>query len=216
MGDEIKAIVFDMDGILLDSETICDRIWRRLADEMNLSDIEDAIVENRGCNTELMAKQLIARYGKDFDQPKFFSDFEKYFTEIESSSGIPLMPDVVKTLDYLKSKNYRLALCTSTCREVATRQLKAVNIFDYFETTTFGDEIQHSKPAPDIYLKAASELNLDPSECVAVEDSYNGIRSCHAAGLKPVMVPDRIEPDEEMKKLCFKIGKPISVLREFL
>ncbi|MCQ2601543.1 MAG: HAD family phosphatase [Treponema sp.] len=216
MGEEIKAVVFDMDGVLLDSETICDRIWRRLADEMKLPDIEDAIVENRGCNTDLMAEQLIARYGKDFDQPKFFEDFRKYFYEVENTTGIPLMAEVVETLDYLKSRNYRLALATSTRRSTAERQLKAVKIFDYFEVTTFGDEIKHSKPAPDIYLKAASELGVDPSECVAVEDSFNGIRSCHAAGYKPVMVPDRIQPDKEMEELCWKIGKPISVLRQFL
>lgn len=216
MGKEIRAVVFDMDGVLLDSETICDRIWRRLADEMKLSDIEDAIVENRGCNTDLMAKQLIARYGKDFDQPKFFEDFRKYFYEVENTTGIPLMAEVVETLDYLKSRNYRLALATSTRRSTAERQLKAVKILDYFEVTTFGDEIMNSKPAPDIYLKAASELGVDPSECVAVEDSFNGIRSCYAAGYKPVMVPDRIQPDEEMEKLCWKIGKPISVLRKFL
>ena len=86
----------------------------------------------------------------------------------------------------------------------------------FLKNKTGGDEINYSQPAPDIYLKAASELGVDPSECVAVEDSFNGIRSCYAAGYKPVMVPDRIQPDEEMEKLCWKIGKPISVLRKFL
>lgn len=216
MSENIKAVVFDMDGVLIDSETICDQIWVRLAEEMHLPDIDKAIVENRGCNTDLMAKQLIARYGKSFDQPKFFSDFSKYYHQIEFSTGIPLMPEVFETLEYLKSKNYHLALCTSTRRETATRQLEAVNIFNYFEACAFGDEIEHSKPAPDIYLKAAKELGIEPQYCVGVEDSPNGIRSCHAAGYKPVMVPDKILPDEEIKKLCWKIGKPVSVLREFL
>lgn len=216
MSENIKAVVFDMDGVLIDSETICDQIWYRLAEEMSLPDIDKAIVENRGCNTELMAKQLIARYGKSFDQPKFFSDFSKYYHEIEFSSGIPLMSEVVETLEYLKSQNYHLALCTSTRRVTAVRQLEAVSIFKYFEACAFGDEIEHSKPAPDIYLKAARELGIAPEYCVGVEDSPNGIRSCHAAGYKPVMVPDKILPDEEIKKLCWKIGKPISVLREFL
>lgn len=216
MGEIIKAVVFDMDGVLIDSETICDQIWRRLADEMNLPDIEDAIIENRGCNTDLMAKQLIARWGKDFDQPKFFSDFSKYFHEVEFEHGIPLMPDVPETLEYLKSRNYHLALATSTRRFTAERQLKAVKIYDYFEACAFGDEIEHSKPAPDIYLKAAEELGIEPQFCAGVEDSPNGIRSCHAAGYKAIMVPDRIEPDEEIKKLCWKIGKPVSVLKQFL
>lgn len=216
MEKNVKAVVFDMDGVLLDSETICDDIWRRLAIEMNLSNIEDAITENRGCSSSNMMKNLIARYGKDFDHQKFFDDFHKYFLEIENSKGIPLMPGVIETLDYLKKRGYRLALCTSTRRVTATRQLKAVKLFDYFETTTFGDDVENSKPAPDIYLKAAASLGLDPSSCVAVEDSPNGIRSCHAAGLIPVMVPDRVQPDEEIKSLCWKIGKPLKVLKEFI
>lgn len=216
MNENIKAVVFDMDGVLIDSESICDEIWIRLADEMNLSDIQAAIEENRGCNTDLMARQLKARYGKDFECEKFFSDFSKYFHQVEEERGIPLLPDVKETLDYLKDSGYRLALATSTRRVTATRQLKAVGIYDYFDAWTFGDEIEHSKPAPDIYLKAAKELCIAPEFCVGVEDSPNGIKSCHAAGYLPVMVPDKIQPTEEIKKLCWKIGKPVSVLKEFL
>lgn len=212
----IKAVVFDMDGVLIDSESICDEIWVRLADEMNLPDIEDAIRENRGCNTDLMAVQLKARYGKDFNCPKFFEDFSVYFHEVEFTKGIPLLPQVRETLEYLKGKGYKLALSTSTRRVTATRQLKAVNIYDFFDVWTFGDEIKNSKPAPDIYLKAAKELGIAPEFCVGVEDSPNGIKSCHAAGYVPVMIPDRIEPTEEIKKLCYKIGKPVSILKEIL
>ena len=211
-----NAVVFDMDGILIDSESICDMIWVRLANEMNLSNIEDAIVENRGCNVEQMAKNLIARYGTSFDCPKFFSDFTKYFTQIEKEKGIPLLPDVKETLDYLKSKNYKLALATSTAKDVATRQLKNVKIFDYFDACVFGDEVTKSKPDPEIYLTAAKLLGEKSENCVGVEDSPNGIKSCHAAGLTPVMIPDRIKPTAQIEKLCYKIGKPISILKEIL
>lgn len=214
--DKIKAVVFDMDGVLLDSESVCDEIWKELANEMALPNIEAAIVENRGCNTQLMAAQLKARYGDGFDCPKFFSDFSVRFKAWEFEKGIPLMPEARETLDWLKGKGFRLALATSTSRRTATRQLKAVGVFDYFESCVFGDEIKNSKPAPDIYQKAAALLNLAPSECAAIEDSPNGIKSAAAAGLVPIMVPDRIQPGEEIKKLCFKIGKPLSFLREFL
>ena len=94
--------------------------------------------------------------------------------------------------------------------------MKAVEIFDYFEASVCGDEIENSKPAPDIYQKAAALLGLEPSACAAVEDSPNGIRSAAAAGLLPIMVPDRMEPGEDIKKLCFKVGKPLSFLRDFM
>ena len=212
----VKAVVFDMDGVLLDSESICDEIWELLARQMGLPDIQAAIAENRGCNEAMMARNLIGRYGPGFDCPKFFSDFRVYFTEVERSRGIPLLPQVHETLDYLKGRGYRLALATSTRRSTATRQLKAVGIYDFFEASTFGDEVENSKPAPDIYLKAARELGVEPDFCAGIEDSPNGIISVHSAGFKPIMVPDRIEPSDEIKKLCWKIGKPISALREFL
>lgn len=216
MNKNIKAVIFDMDGILIDSESICDQIWYRLAEQMNLSNIQDAIQENRGCNEKQMAQNLCNRYGKDFNCPKFFSDFSEYFHEIEFSKGIDLLPDVKETLDYLKSKDYKLGLATSTRRQTATRQLTNCKIFDYFSAATFGDEVTCSKPHPEIYLSVANKLGVAPCECVGVEDSPNGIKSCHAAGFKSVMVPDRIEPTEEIIKLCWKVGKPISILKEYL
>ena len=216
MTKNIKAVVFDMDGVLLDSESVCDIIWKELAKDMRLPDIEAAIAENRGCNVELMAAQLKARYGAGFDCPKFFGDFSVRFKEWEFTKGIPLMPTARETLDWLKGKGCRLALATSTDRETAVRQLTAVGVYDYFEACVFGDQIERSKPAPDIYQKAAALLGLEPSECAAIEDSPNGIKSAAAAGLLPIMVPDRIQPGEDIKKLCFKIGKPLSFLRDFM
>lgn len=216
MLQNIKAVIFDMDGVLIDSETICDRIWYRLADEMGLPDIDKAIVENRGCNEQMMAEKLSRRYGKDFDCPKFFKTFSVYFHEVEFSEGIPLLPEVKETLDYLKEKGYHLGLSSSTRRTTVKRQLTACGIFDYFECGTFGDEVIHSKPDPEIYLKTAKKLGVKPENCVGVEDSPNGVRSVHSAGFYTIMVPDKIEPDDEIKKLCYKIGKPISILREIL
>ena len=216
MEKDVKALVFDMDGVLLDSESVCDQIWELLADEMGLPDIQAAILENRGCNEALMAKNLVARYGSGFDCKKFFEDFRVHFHDVEFTKGIPLLPQVAETLDYLKGRGYRLALATSTRRSTATRQLKAVGVYDIFEAWTFGDEVERSKPAPDIYLKAARELGVEPEFCAGVEDSPNGIISVHSAGFKPIMVPDRIAPSDQIKALCWKIGKPLSTLREFL
>lgn len=216
MAKRVRAVVFDMDGVLLDSESVCDEIWKELAAEMRLPDIDAAIAENRGCNVDLMAVQLKARYGEGFDRPRFFGDFSVRFKKWEFEKGIPLMPGVRETLDYLKGQGYRLALATSTDQETAVRQLTAVGVYDYFDACVFGDQIERSKPAPDIYQKAADLLGLEPSECAAIEDSPNGIKSAAAAGLLPIMVPDRIQPSEEIKKLCFKIGKPLSFLRDFM
>ena len=125
------------------------------------------------------------------------------------------MPYADETLSYLVKK-YTVALATSTRREKASRQLENAGVKKYFSSLTFGDMVTHSKPEPEIYLMACRSAGLKPEECAAVEDSPNGIKSCFSAGLKPVMIPDRIQPSEEIKKLCWKIGKPVSILKEIL
>ena len=148
MTKNIKAVVFDMDGVLLDSESVCDIIWKELAKAMRLPDIEAAIAENRGCNVELMAAQLKARYGAGFDCPKFFGDFSVRFKEWEFTKGIPLMPTARETLDWLKGKGCRLALATSTDQETAVRQLTAVGVYDYFEACVLETRLNAPSPRP--------------------------------------------------------------------
>ena len=109
-------------------------------------------------------------------------------------------------------KRLRLAVASSTRWESVQRQLKNAGIFDYFETITTGDKVLHSKPAPDIYLKSLDSLSLSAADCIAVEDSPNGVRAAVAAGIKCVMVPDQIQPDGEMKKSAWKIIKSLNEL----
>lgn len=208
--DYISAVVFDMDGVLLDTERICRICWTRAARELGMADIERAYKACVGTNVNDTIEILKKQYGAEFDAHGFYSRTSDLFHDIEKEQGIPLMPSVKECLDTLRATRMRIAVASSTRTQTVHRQLKAAGLFDYFETITCGDTVVHSKPAPDIYLNACASLGLAPQSCIAVEDSPNGIRSAHSAGMKCIMVPDQIEPTDGIRKISFAVCQSLA------
>jgi len=205
VNDEIKAVIFDMDGVLLDSESICDKTWEIAAKEWNLKDAYTVIQECRGRNKTDSILVLKNHYGQDFDGQVYLQRTSDLFYEIEKKDGIPLMHYAKEILEDLKSAGYRIALASSTRSEAVRRQLTNAGLIHYFETITTGDMVKHSKPDPEIYMMACASLGLRCDQCIAIEDSPNGIKSAVSAGLKVIMVPDKIQPDEEIKQIIWKL-----------
>lgn len=204
-----------MDGVILDSETISGKCWTIAQDEMEVSTDKDFINMCRGSNHNDTLKILKEVFGEDFDSEAFLNRTTELFYMYEDAHGIPLMPYAKEILNYLKPK-YRLALASSTNGRAVERQLTNAGVIDFFETRTTGEMVEHSKPDPEIYLMACRSLGLEPEECLAVEDSPNGIRSAAAAGLKVIMVPDKVEPFPEIEMLCWKVCLTLKNLEEFL
>jgi len=210
--ENLKAVIFDMDGILLDTESVCKVCWRRAAKDYEIENIDSAYVECIGQNTNATL-EVLKKYCKNKVEPKTFYDrTSELFHIVEREEGLKKMPFAKECLESLKKMNIRMAVASSTRWESVERQLKAAELFDYFETITTGDKVLHSKPAPDIYLKAIESLNLKKEECIAVEDSFNGIISATSAGLRCVMVPDQLQPTEEIKKITWNIIKSLNEL----
>ena len=199
------AVIFDMDGVLLDSETVCDIVWREAAKECGISNIDELIEENRGCNRTDIRAVLEARLQSASAADRFMSRTTELFNNIETERGIPPMKGAREALEYLTKKGYRIALASSTDGDAVRRQMKSVGFIDFFETLTTGDTVVHSKPDPEIYARACASLGLPVDACCAIEDSPNGMRSAYGAGLSCIMVPDKIAPDGEMKKIAMCI-----------
>lgn len=203
--NKFKAVLFDMDGVLLDTEKVCKVTWTLAAEEYRIKNIDEAFYKCVGMNRTDTERTLAHYLDGKVDAETFRERTSELFYDVEKKQGLDLKPFVVKCLTELKTSGFRISVASSTRGESVRRQLKNAGIIDFFETLTTGELVQHSKPAPDIYLKAAESLSLKPEECVAVEDSPNGVRAAVAAGIKCVMVPDLIQPDDEMKKIAWKI-----------
>lgn len=216
----VKAVVFDMDGVLLDTESMSDRNWFEAATEMGIShaDIAEALEACRGSNSHHIEDELNRRFGAvpGFTGAKFLQRTGELFHELEVNEGIPLMKGAAEILAYLKEKGYPLALASSTKGDTVKRQLKNAGLLHFFDAIVTGDMVFKSKPDPEIYLTACSKLGVPPEECAGIEDSLNGVRSTAAAGMFAVMVPDKVQPTEEIKPLLYKLCANLLELKDFL
>lgn len=198
----IEAIVFDMDGVLIDTESISERAWVVSAEKIGI----DAPISLFAYCTGMTLEEIEAILMEKLEGKKarsFIAEWESRFDQIASTEGVPAMPFAAETLSALKGK-YRLALASSTHEERVREQLSSLGLLGFFEAVATGDMVQNGKPAPDIYLLACEKLMLPPECCAAVEDSPNGVQSASAAGLCPIMIPDRIEPNERTLSLLWR------------
>lgn len=212
----MKAIVFDMDGVLFDTESLSNKMWYKIADEMGLGDVSQGAIGAIGRNRTDIIQLFYDLYGKDFPSEEFLERTSKACKDEIQKNGLPVMPGVRGLLDYLKKENYTVGLASSSSRNTILSHLERAGFHDYFEIVIGGDMVKHSKPLPDIYLKACEALSRQPEEVIAVEDSPNGIRSAAAAGMKAVMIPDLVKPDEEIRGLYYRCYDSLKDLQRAL
>lgn len=213
---DFKAVIFDMDGVIFDSEKRVVECWQVIADKYGVPDIEAACRECFGCNQQVAKERFLKRYGADFPYVEYKKEMSDLFHERYDNGNLPMLPGVVEILEFLKASGKRIALATSTRRESAEQGLTWAGVIDYFDAIICGDMVERSKPEPDIFLKACQAIKVEPCEAYVIEDSYNGIRAAHRGGLMPIMVPDMMEPDKEMEELCEVILESLNHVIEYL
>lgn len=202
MSEKIRAVIFDKDGTLHDTERLFGIAWRRAAEDMAVPDIETTLRDCTGRALPGIATYWAEKYPTiPFDE--YLPLRQRYFHAL-LADAVPIKPGAMALLDYLRAHDYRLAVATSTPYDEAMDHLIRSDMAGYFDAVVGGDMIEHGKPAPDIYLLAAEKLGIAPAECIGVEDSINGILAVHAAGMRPLMVPDLIEPTAEIEPLLWK------------
>ena len=210
----IRAIIFDKDGTLHDTEKVYMQAWKAAAAEFNVPDIENTVRDCTGTNIPFIAQYWAKKY-PDVPFEDYLSRRQFYYFGI-LEQGIPVKEGAYELLTYLRAHGYKVGMATSTPWDTVKEHLERTDMMGYFDTIVTGDMIEHGKPAPDIYLLAAQRLGVDPAECVGVEDSPNGVRSIHAAGMKAVMIPDMVEPTPEVEALVWRQLNELSELVSLL
>lgn len=203
-GSMIEAIVFDMDGLLFDSERIVQRSWEEAGNQLGLEHMGETIYHTLGMNLAGRNHYFRNTIAKDFPCEEFAKQARTWFYKIVNEEGLPMKNGARELLEYGKANGYRMAIATSSRREYALKNLKAAKIYDFFDAGVFGDMVQHAKPDPEIYLKACDSIGAAPANCIALEDAPAGIRAAYAAGMKPIMIPDLVAPTPEIEALLYE------------
>lgn len=198
---EIDAVVFDMDGVIFDSEKLVVECWMETADKYGIVGVEEACKECLGLNRQASKEKWLQRYGQDFSYDIYKQEMSDLYHKKVRAGALFMKQGVVELLTFLKENGKRIALASSTREQVVTWQLDNAGIIRFFDAIVCGDMVSRSKPEPDIFLKACDMLQVQPENSFAIEDSYNGIRAAYKGGLRPIMVPDLAEPTEEMTML---------------
>lgn len=211
-----KAVIFDMDGVIFDSERAVYHGWMELADKYHLIDIEKIYMKCIGVNSEMTRQIFIDYYGEDFPYDEYKAEQAKNYHEKYDHGRLPMKPGIKELLISLKKNQYRIAIASSTRSALVEEQINNAGLREYFDVIIGGDMVKKSKPEPDIFLKAAECLGVLPEEAYVIEDSYNGIRAAFAGKMIPIMVPDMLEPDSEIREKAQYIFKDLYEVRELL
>lgn len=198
---EYSAVIFDMDGVIFDSERAVMNCWIELAEKYGFENIEKPYYACIGTTMEKTKEIMLDAYGASFPFDIYAKEASCLYHAKYDGGRLPMKIGVVELLTFLKERNKKIALASSTRRQTVINQLRDANILEFFDVVICGDMVERSKPAPDIFLKACEELGLNPEKVYVIEDSYNGIRAAHAGKLKPIMVPDLLPENDEMKKI---------------
>ena len=213
--DPVRAVIFDMDGTLIDTEAAHRQAFVDTGNALGWPLSDALLLSMVGIHRDENQRMLADRLGPDFPLAQFYADSDALF-EAAVDAGIPLRPGAELLLDHLAHAGIPMALATSTAAPFAQQRLARSGLLDYFDVIVTRSEVERPKPHPEPYLLAARRLGVDPAHIVAVEDSHAGVRSATAAGIATVMVPDLLPPTEELTLACAHVLPSLTDLRDLL
>ena len=203
-----QGAIFDMDGLLFDTERMYRDSWKQSAQQFGLvhnPDFPRAVCGSSGAHM----REIILQYYPQVDA-KAFADDCILRVERELETHVPEKTGVRDILQYFKQHGVRVAVASSSKRATVLHNLKQADILSYFDAVVSGDQVTHGKPAPDIFLLAAQQIGCDPENCYVFEDGTNGIRAGAAAGCTTIMIPDLTPPNAQLEQLCAGIYPSLS------
>lgn len=212
---KVKLIIFDMDGLMFDTEKLIYRSWKESCKKYKQNISDDIFIESIGLNRKKTIEAYKKYYDESFPYEGIINETVRIFENHIRSEGVPLKEGLLELLDYNKKKQLKMALATSTSRDRTELLLNLSDTKKYFDIVTCGDEIINGKPDPEIFLKTSQKLNCPPENCVVLEDSENGITAAYRAGMLTIMVPDITKPGKEIKAMLFKKFNSLKEVKDY-
>lgn len=209
-----------MDGLMFDTERLVYQNWQKMMDERGYDYNLDFFKTTVGKRKNEVQRLYFDRFGDDFPYWELADLGKQIYTERVKAEGVPIKKGLIELLTFLKERNIKIALATSTSRQTAEMNLEISATAKFFDALVCGNDVVNGKPHPEVFLTAAERLGEKPGECVAYEDSINGIKSAYGAGMVTVMVPDYIAPTEEITPmisfLCDDLAQSIEKIKPLL
>ena len=212
----ICAVIFDMDGVLIDTEKHYNAAWCQAATEAGFPFTREHALLLRSCEAKEGEKLMQGIFGPSFDYYAIRERRRELVRERLAQYGLEKKPGVEETLRFLRAKGIKTAVATATALDITKSHLTTIGVYDLFDSIVSAKNVAHGKPEPDVYLYACEQIGERPQDCMAVEDSPNGIMAAYRAGLRTVMVPDLTQPDEELTKYLYACVNSLSVLCELV
>ncbi len=207
-----KAAIFDMDGLLLDTERIFLDAFINTCKELNHKFDMRLFISIIGTNSVRTKHILTEGFGRRYNHERFREVWIKNVETYLSTNSIPIKEGAVNLLEKISSVPLPMAIATSTGYHDAVNTLESTGIINYFRFVIGGDHVTNGKPDPEIYLKTAERLGMSPDECIVFEDSENGVKAAHAAGMHVIQIPDLVPPSEEIKGLGHRIYNSLNMV----
>ena len=213
---DFDAVVFDMDGVIFDSERATMDCWIELAEKYSIPDIKTPYYKCIGVNAAMTRKIIFDAYGEDFPYDRYAGEASQMYHDKYDGGRLPVKKGAREILEFLKKNNKKIALASSSRKETVINQLRDAGLLDFFDEIVTGDMVEKSKPEPDIFLKACEKLGILPQRSYAIEDSFNGIRAAYSGKLKPIMVPDILPADDEMRQKAEAVLESLLDVADYL
>ncbi|MCH6485158.1 HAD family phosphatase [Pseudoxanthomonas sp. LH2527] len=194
------AVIFDMDGLMLDSERAIIDCMAEAARDCGYHDLPEVLWLSMVGHSEAVCRHLLDEAVGEAGRDAILQRSHLLYDAVVAA-GVPHRPGILAMLEFLEARGMPRAVATSTRRPLALRKLEAAGLLSRFHAICTSSDVQHPKPAPDIYLLAATSLGVDPAHCLVLEDSPTGVRAALAAGMHPIQIPDLLEPDAAVRAL---------------